>query len=97
MLSQEASTLTRLILMRHNLACRVVELDVELEVLALLQSVPDPALGERARADADQRLTLRADVAAAEASRLPRLIARVESRIGAAWARLHRASPCPRS
>lgn len=97
MLSQEASNLTRLILMRHNLACRVVELDVELEVLALLQSVPDPALAERARVDADKCLSRRADAASAEASRLPVLLARVDSRIRAAWARLHRTSPCPRS
>jgi hypothetical protein len=97
MLSQEASSLTRLILMRHSLACRAVELDVELEVLALLQSVPDPALGERARIDADKRLSSRVEDARAEAALLPGLLARLEIRIRAAWGRLHRASPCPRT
>jgi hypothetical protein len=97
MLSQEASSLTRLILTRHSLFCRAVELDVELEVLALLQTAPDLSLGPQAQIDADQRLDVRVDDALAESALLPALIAGLEGRISGAWARLHRASPCPRT
>ena len=97
MLSQEASSLTRLILTRHSLFCRAVELDVELEVLALLQFVPESTLAEDARIDADLRLISRVDDALAESALLPALIAGLEGRISGAWERLHRASPCPRT
>jgi hypothetical protein len=97
MLSHEASSLTRLILTRHSLFCRAVELDVELEVLALLHSVPDLTLAPQAQIEADLRLNVRVDDALAESALLPALIGGLEDRISGAWAQLHRASPCPRT
>ncbi len=66
-------------------------------MLALLQTVPELAVGPQARIDADQRLNGRVDDALAEAALLPQLIAGLDLRINTAWVRLHRASPCPRT
>jgi hypothetical protein len=97
MLSLEASRLTNLILTRHTLECRAVELEVRLNMLALLECAPDLPLALHGASGEDACPAELRDAAAAELKVLPALLAGVEERIRLAWQRLQSASPTRRS
>jgi hypothetical protein len=94
MLSSEGSLLARLILERHTLICRAIDLDMQFEVLALLESTQDGCCADSPAATdvrvhfSDSRKRLSADV-----ELLPALVDDLEAQIERAWRRLDRVSP----
>ena len=86
MLSTEASSLTSLILERHGLVCRAVELEIRLELSRLMAAADCPG-------DLDPDSRNAAIEAAAELARLPSVLDVVNDRIAASWLDLDRVSP----
>ena len=86
MLSAEASSLTSLILQRHGLVCRAIELEIELELARLLHAADCP---QQAVLNAAHTAT----AAAAELALLTPMIDDVSQRIAGSWDGLDRVSP----
>jgi hypothetical protein len=93
MLSSEGSTLSRLILARHTLICRAIELDLQLEVLALVEAAQNATSYSESAAPPEQSVRPTHQQLSAELALLPALIADLDSRLDSAWQRLHSVSP----
>lgn len=93
MLSSEGSALTWLILARHTLICRALELDAEFEVLSLLESARDRRSGNEAPIDAFGPVGRDRRRLSVERMLLPFVVNDVESGILQAWRRLDTVSP----
>ncbi len=93
MLSSEGSILTRLILARQTLVCRAIELDLQFEVLALVESMQDACSDAHTATDARTTTTQSRKELSAELSLLPERIEDLDRQIERAWHRLDRVSP----
>ena len=93
MLSSEGSTLSRLILARHTLICRAIEVDLQLEVLALVEAVQNATSYPDALSPAQQSFRHTRQRLSAEVAVLPALIQELDGQLERAWERLHTVSP----
>lgn len=93
MLSSEGSTLSRLILTRHTLICRAIEVDLQLEVLALVETAQNASSYAESAAPAQQSFGDTRESLRAERAVLPALIAELDGQLDRAWQRLHSVSP----
>ncbi len=93
MLSSEGSTLSRLILARHTLICRTVEIDLELEVLTLVESAHSASEYPDGLTPPRQSFSHTRKELCAERTLLPALISNLEFEIERAWQRLYSVSP----
>jgi len=93
MLSSEGSTLSRLILARHTLICRAIEVDLQFEVLALVESAQTASSYADAASPAQKSFSHTRQRLSAELAALPALIADLDGQLDRAWQRLHTVSP----
>ena len=86
MLNQEAEELTTLIVARHILISRAMELEARYDAMAVMHEAPF----DRVRPSPDDDETLRAkfEEVRGELVLVPALLLDLEQRIGAAWDRL---------
>jgi len=93
MLSSEGSTLSRLILARHTLICRAIEVDLQLEVLALVESAQNASSYSDASSPVQKSFRRTRQRLSAEVAVLPALIEDLDGQLDRAWQRLHTVSP----
>jgi hypothetical protein len=86
MLSHQAAELAQLVIQRHTLICRAIELDNEHQLMTLIRTANAHASGSSA-------LERHRDEVLAELVLMPLLIDDVEASIGAAWDRLRFLQP----